>query len=57
LLPSLKSRSKEKNWVMMDINTFWITGPFRLFADPNYNGGFFTLTNIPPYAISNVVAV
>jgi hypothetical protein len=52
LLPLLKKHHPtDTKWVLLDIDPFWVNGPFRLFRDPDYNGGFYTLTNIPRTAI------
>lgn len=38
-------------WSTLRINTNYIQGPFILFYDPDMEGGYYTLNNIPPYAI------
>jgi hypothetical protein len=44
-----------KNWTVLKIETDAIPGDyFKLYTDPNYEYGYYTLNNIPPYAIKKV---
>lgn len=44
-----------KAWVLLKINTSMIPGNYlRLYKDPNYEYGYYTLNNIPPQAIKKV---
>jgi hypothetical protein len=41
-----------KNWTILKIDTDVIPGGYlRLYTDPNYEQGYYTLNNIPPQAI------
>jgi hypothetical protein len=48
--------SSQENWVILTIDTEKIPGDyFKLYKDPNYEEkGFYTLNNIPPYAIEKI---
>jgi hypothetical protein len=44
-----------KNWTILKINTDLIPGEyFKLYTDPNYEPGYYTLNNIPPQAIEKI---
>jgi hypothetical protein len=44
-----------KNWTILKINTDLVPGDYlRLYTDPNYISGFYTLNNIPPQAIEKI---
>jgi hypothetical protein len=44
-----------KEWVLLKITTDDIPGEyFRLYYDPNYKQGFYTMNNIPPQAIEKI---
>jgi len=44
-----------KNWTILKINTDLVPGDYlRLYTDPNYTSGFYTLNNIPPQAIEKI---
>lgn len=48
-------KTGEKNWTILKINTDLIPGEyFKLYTDPNYEPGYYTLNNIPPQAIEKV---
>ena len=44
-----------KNWTILKIETDIIPGDYlKLYTDPNYKQGYYTLNNIPPQAIEKV---
>lgn len=44
-----------KNWTILKIETDMIPGDYlKLYTDPNYEQGYYTLNNIPPQAIEKV---
>jgi len=44
-----------KNWTILKIETDIVPGNYlRLYTDPNYEQGYYTLNNIPPQAIEKV---
>lgn len=44
-----------KNWSILKINTNLIPGGyFKIYKDPNYKQGYYTLNNIPPLAIEKI---
>jgi len=44
-----------KNWTILKIETDMIPGDYlKLYTDPNYKQGYYTLNNIPPQAIEKV---
>lgn len=53
LIPLLNKIEGEKKFTIFKINTEEVPGNyFRLYTDPNFKGGFYTVNNIPPYALS-----
>lgn len=44
-----------KNWTILKIDTNMVPGGYlRLYTDPNYKLGYYTLNNIPPQAIEKI---
>jgi hypothetical protein len=44
-----------KDWVLLKINTNMVPGDYlRLYYDPNFKYGYYTLNNIPPQAIEKI---
>lgn len=44
-----------KNWTILKIKTDIIPGDYlKLYTDPNYKQGYYTLNNIPPQAIEKI---
>lgn len=44
-----------KNWTILKIETDMILGDYlKLYTDPNYKQGYYTLNNIPPQAIEKI---
>lgn len=53
LIPHFKKLTNEKDWTILDINPQAFEQPgVRLFSDPAFPGGFYTLSNISPLFIS-----
>lgn len=49
------TKTGETLWGLLEINTSMIPGDYlRLYKDPNYDYGYYTLNNIPPQAIKKV---
>jgi hypothetical protein len=45
----------QKEWILLKIDTYQIPNYFQLYRDPNVSvedGGYYTLNNIPPHAIT-----
>lgn len=48
-------KTPQKNWAILTIDTEKIPGDyFKLYKDPNYQKGYYTVNNIPPYAIEKI---
>jgi hypothetical protein len=44
-----------KDWMILKIDTNMVPGDYlKLYTDPNYEHGYYTLNNIPPQAIEKV---
>jgi hypothetical protein len=44
-----------KNWTILKIETDMVPGGYlKLYTDPNYKLGYYTLNNIPPQAIEKI---
>ena len=44
-----------KDWMILKIDTNMVPGDYlKLYTDPNYEHGYYTLNNIPPQAIKKV---
>jgi len=44
-----------KDWTILKIDTDMIPGNYlKLYTDPNYKQGYYTLNNIPPHAIEKI---
>jgi hypothetical protein len=44
-----------KDWAILKIDTDVIPGDYlKLYTDPNYKHGYYTLNNIPPHAIEKI---
>lgn len=44
-----------KDWMILKIDTNMVPGDYlKLYTDPNYEQGYYTLNNIPPQAIKKV---
>jgi hypothetical protein len=44
-----------KDWTILKIKTDMIPGDYlKLYTDPNYPQGYYTLNNIPPQAIEKI---
>lgn len=55
LLPHIAQHTNQKNWTILKIDTTNKNFPnLRLFSDPNYPYGYYTMTNIYPKCISIV---
>lgn len=55
LSPLFYQTTGEKNWVLLKIDTNLIPGGyFKLYYDPNFKYGYYTLNNIPPQAIEKI---
>jgi hypothetical protein len=55
LAPKFYQITGIKEWVLLKIDTKSIPGDyFKLYYDPNFKYGFYTLNNIPPYAIEKI---
>lgn len=53
LLNAMKMTTEEKDWTILKIDTSFFTKPgVKLFTDPMYDFGMYTLSNIPPYYIT-----
>jgi hypothetical protein len=52
LAPKFYQIEGNKDWVLLKIDTSMIPGGyFRLYTDPNFEHGYYTLNNIPPQSI------
>jgi hypothetical protein len=52
LMPELAKYEEDNiEWSLLTIDPDFIGGPFRLFRDPNYSYGVYSLMNVPPKAI------
>ena len=48
-------KTRIKNWTILKIDTNMVPGDYlRLYTDPNYEQGYYTLNNIPPQAIEKI---
>lgn len=47
LFPKLKESHPNEHWLIITIDIRGFYAPLRLFRDPNYNGGYFTINHIP----------
>lgn len=55
LAPKFYQSEGIKDWVLLKINTDMVPGDYlRLYYDPNFKYGYYTLNNIPPQAIKKV---
>lgn len=55
LAPLFYQTTGERNWVLLKIDTGLIPGGyFKLYYDPNFKYGYYTLNNIPPQAIKKI---
>lgn len=55
LSPLFYQTTGERNWVLLKIDTNLIPGGyFKLYYDPNFKYGYYTLNNIPPQAIEKI---
>lgn len=55
LAPQFYQLEGVKDWVLLKINTNMVPGDYlRLYYDPNYKYGYYTLNNIPPQAIEKI---
>lgn len=55
LAPKFYQDTGINKWVLLKINTDSINANYlRLYYDPNFKYGYYTLNNIPPYAIEKV---
>ena len=55
LAPKFYQSEGIKDWVLLKINTNMVPGDYlRLYYDPNFKYGYYTLNNIPPQAIEKV---
>lgn len=55
LIPALAAASNISNWTVFKVNYLdKIVPPLRLFKDPNYNLGYYTLTNISPHNLERI---
>jgi len=55
LAPKFYQLEGVKDWVLLKINTNMVPGDYlKLYYDPNYEYGYYTLNNIPPQAIEKV---
>ena len=47
-----------KDWVLLKINTDMVPGGYlKLYYDPNYKYGYYTLNNIPPQALEKIKTI
>ena len=52
---SFYQRTGIKDWVILEIDTDMVPGGYlKLYYDPNYKHGYYTLNNIPPQAIEKI---
>jgi len=55
LSPKFYQDTGLNEWVLLKINTDFIPGNYlRLYYDPNFKYGYYTLNNIPPHAIEKI---
>jgi hypothetical protein len=55
LAPKFYQDTGLNEWVLLKINTELVPGDYlRLYYDPNYKYGYYTLNNIPPQAIEKI---
>jgi hypothetical protein len=53
LVLRFKTNTKNGDWVLLKIDTSY-TPYIRLYQDPNYKQGYYTMNNIPPSAITKI---
>ena len=55
LAPKFYQDTGINEWVLLKINTDFVPGSYlRLYYDPNFEYGYYTLNNIPPQAIEKI---
>lgn len=55
LAPKFYQSTGLKDWVLLKVHTDLVPGGYlKLYYDPNYKYGYYTLNNIPPQAIEKV---